>query len=130
MGLLNVGGEITRNALFDVAKVVRDLGNDIGYTAPKYGFDINTAAVVRTIHAQSPDISQGVCVQNATQQRALITTFAPVRTRSRHRAAPRCRVQSQPAALSSAIWTISTMCGAHADNGWNDWVRPRIGKPM
>jgi hypothetical protein len=50
--------------------------------------------------------------------------------RSRHRAAPRCRAQSQPAALSSAIWTISTMCGAHADNGWNDRVRPRIGKPM
>ncbi len=60
MGLLNVGGEITTKALFDVAKVVRDLGNEIGYTSPKYGFDINTAAVVRTIHAQSPDISQGV----------------------------------------------------------------------
>ena len=60
MGLLNVGGEITTNALFDVAKVVRDLGNEIGYTSPKYGFDVNTAAVVRTIHAQSPDISQGV----------------------------------------------------------------------
>ena len=60
MGLLNVGGEITTKALFDVAKVVRDLGNEIGYTSPKYGFDVNTAAVVRTIHAQSPDISQGV----------------------------------------------------------------------
>jgi S-adenosylmethionine synthetase len=60
MGLLNVGGEITTHALFDVAKVVRELGNEIGYTAPKYGFDVNTAAIVRTIHAQSPDISQGV----------------------------------------------------------------------
>ena len=60
MGLLNVGGEITANALFDVAKVVRDVGNEIGYTSPKYGFDVNTAAIVRTIHAQSPDISQGV----------------------------------------------------------------------
>ena len=60
MGLLNVGGEITTDALFDVAKVVRDLGNEIGYSAPEYGFDVNTAAVVRTIHAQSPDISQGV----------------------------------------------------------------------
>jgi S-adenosylmethionine synthetase len=60
MGLLNVGGEITTKALFDVAKVVRDLGNEIGYTSPKYGFDVNTAAVVRTIHAQSPDISMGV----------------------------------------------------------------------
>lgn len=60
MGLLAVGGEVTTKAMFDVAKVVREIGNEIGYTAPKYGFDVNTAAVVRTIHAQSPDISQGV----------------------------------------------------------------------
>ena len=60
MGLLIVGGEITTQALFDVAKVVRDLGNEIGYVSPKYGFDVNTAAVVRTIHAQSPDIDAGV----------------------------------------------------------------------
>ncbi len=65
MGLLNVGGEITTDALFDVAKVVRDLGNEIGYSAPEYGFDVNTAAVVRTIHAQSPDISQGVTQEGA-----------------------------------------------------------------
>ena len=30
-GLLNVGGEITTKALLDVAKVVRELGNEIGY---------------------------------------------------------------------------------------------------
>ena len=60
MGLVAVMGEVTTDALFDVAKVVRELGNEVGYTAPKYGFDVNTAAVVRTIHAQSPDISQGV----------------------------------------------------------------------
>jgi len=60
MGLLNVGGEITTKAMFDVAKVVRELGKEIGYTSPKYGFDVNTAAVVRTIHSQSPDISMGV----------------------------------------------------------------------
>jgi S-adenosylmethionine synthetase len=60
MGMLIVGGEITSKALFDVAKVVRDLGNDIGYTSPEYGFDVNTAAVIRTIHEQSPDISMGV----------------------------------------------------------------------
>ena len=60
MGMLIVGGEVTTNALFDVARVVRDVGNEIGYTSPKYGFDINTAAIVRTIHAQSPDIALGV----------------------------------------------------------------------
>lgn len=60
MGLLIVGGEITTTALFDVSKVVRELGNKIGYTSLKYGFDVNTAAVIRTIHPQSPDISMGV----------------------------------------------------------------------
>ena len=60
MGLVNVGGEITTKALFDVAKVAREVGNEIGYTSPEYGFDVNTAAIIRTIHAQSPDISMGV----------------------------------------------------------------------
>ena len=60
MGLLLVGGEVTTKALFDVAKVVRELGIDIGYTSPKFGFDANTAAVIRTIHPQSPDIDLGV----------------------------------------------------------------------
>jgi S-adenosylmethionine synthetase len=60
MGLIIVGGEVTTHALFDVAQVVREVGNDIGYTDPVYGFDINTAAIMRTIHAQSPDINAGV----------------------------------------------------------------------
>lgn len=60
MGMLIVGGEVTTKALFDVAKVVREIGNEIGYTSSKYGFDVNTAAVIRTIHAQSPDIALGV----------------------------------------------------------------------
>jgi S-adenosylmethionine synthetase len=60
MGLVNVGGEVTTNPLFDVARGVRDVGNEIGYTSPRYGFDINTTAIVRTIHAQSPDIALGV----------------------------------------------------------------------
>ena len=60
MGLLIVGGEVTTTALFDVGKVVRDVGNAIGYTSPLYGFDVNTAAVLRTFHVQSPDIDLGV----------------------------------------------------------------------
>jgi S-adenosylmethionine synthetase len=60
MGLLIVGGEITTTALFDVGKVVRDVGNAIGYTSPAYGFDVNTAAILGALHAQSPDIDLGV----------------------------------------------------------------------
>src|SRR5512144_1046012 len=60
MGMLIVGGEVTTTALFDVAKLAREVGNEIGYTSPEYGFDVNTAAILRTIHAQSPDIDLGV----------------------------------------------------------------------
>lgn len=60
MGVLVIGGEVTTTALFDVAEVARKVGNDIGYTSPVYGFDVNTAAILRTIHAQSPDIALGV----------------------------------------------------------------------
>ena len=60
MGVLIIGGEVTTTALFDVAELARKVGNLIGYTSPAYGFDINTAAIVRTIHAQSPDIALGV----------------------------------------------------------------------
>ncbi len=59
MGLVNVGGEITTTALFDVANVAREIGNEIGYVSPEYGFDVKPAAIIRTIHAQSPDISMG-----------------------------------------------------------------------
>jgi S-adenosylmethionine synthetase len=60
MGVLIVGGEVTSTAMFDVAELARKVGNQIGYTSPVYGFDVNTAAVVRIIHAQSPDIDLGV----------------------------------------------------------------------
>ena len=63
MGLVNVGGEITTKALFDVASVARQIGNEIGYVSPEYGFDVNTAAIIRTIHAQSPNVSMGVSKQ-------------------------------------------------------------------
>src|SRR5512140_1908727 len=60
MGVLIIGGEVTTTALFDVAEVARKVGNEIGYTSPAYGFDVNTAAIPRTIHVQSPDIDLGV----------------------------------------------------------------------
>ena len=60
MGILIVGGEATTSAMFDEAKVARKVGSNIGYTSPLYGFDVNTAAIVRTIHTQSPDIDLGV----------------------------------------------------------------------
>lgn len=60
MGLIIVGGEITTTAYVDVINVARDVVKQVGYTHPKYGMDYETCAIVNTIHAQSPDIAQGV----------------------------------------------------------------------
>ncbi len=58
--LVLVGGEITTNTYVDVQTVVRDIAREIGYTDSAYGLDCNSMAVMDMIHAQSPDINQGV----------------------------------------------------------------------
>jgi len=60
MGLILVGGQITTSALFDIEQVVRKLGNEIGYTSAKYGFDANAGTILRSFHRQSSDINLGV----------------------------------------------------------------------
>ncbi|QTQ10781.1 methionine adenosyltransferase [Treponema parvum] len=59
-GLVLVGGEITTSTYVDVQSVVRDIAQTIGYTDADYGLDCNSMAVMNAIHAQSPDINQGV----------------------------------------------------------------------
>lgn len=59
-GLVVVAGEMTTSTYIDVPKVVREIIKDIGYTDPTVGFDWENCAVVTSIDAQSPDISQGV----------------------------------------------------------------------
>jgi len=59
-GLVVVAGEMTTSTYIDVPKVVRGIIKDIGYTDPNIGFDWENCAVVTSIDAQSPDISQGV----------------------------------------------------------------------
>lgn len=60
MGLLMVGGEFTTTEGLDVDKLVREVGREIGYTSMADGFDVNTAAILRCMHPQSPDISLGL----------------------------------------------------------------------
>ena len=60
MGLIIVGGEITTTGYVDVINVAREVIRNIGYTHPKYGLDYRTCAILNAIHAQSPDIAQGV----------------------------------------------------------------------
>ena len=58
--LVLVGGEITTNTFVDVQQAARNIAREIGYTNSDYGLDCDSMAVLNMIHAQSPDINQGV----------------------------------------------------------------------
>lgn len=59
-GLVVVAGEVTTTAYADVQKIARETLKEIGYTDPSFGIDCYDAGVLVSIHAQSPDIAQGV----------------------------------------------------------------------
>ncbi|MBN2052057.1 methionine adenosyltransferase [Candidatus Woesearchaeota archaeon] len=59
-GSIHVAGEVTTKGFADVQKIARDVLKRIGYTDPRFGIDFEDAGVWVAIHAQSPDISQGV----------------------------------------------------------------------
>ena len=69
-GIVVVAGEVTTKARFDVQDVVRKTIKEIGYDKPEYGFDADTCSVMVSIHAQSPDISQGVTATENKDQGA------------------------------------------------------------
>ncbi len=59
-GMVLIGGEITTNTYVDFQEIARGVAKRIGYDRPEYGLDYNSMAVLSTVHAQSPDIDQGV----------------------------------------------------------------------
>lgn len=59
-GLVVVAGEIRTQGYVDMAKVVRDRINAIGYDDGEIGFDGDACGVLITIDEQSADIAQGV----------------------------------------------------------------------
>jgi len=68
-GFVAVAGEVTSKAKFDKKaqeELVRKIIREIGYDKPELEFDANTCEVMLRLHAQSPDISQGV---TATEDR-------------------------------------------------------------
>jgi S-adenosylmethionine synthetase len=67
-GLVFVGGEITTTAYIEVQDLVRQVIRDIGYTKADYRFDADSCSVISAIHAQSPDIAQGVDTGGAGDQ--------------------------------------------------------------
>ena len=69
-GIVVVAGEVTTKAKFDIQQVVRNTIKEIGYDKPEYGFDADSCSVLVSIHAQSPDISQGVTATDDKDQGA------------------------------------------------------------
>ena len=69
-GVVVVAGEVTTKAKFDIQQVVRNTIKEIGYDKPEYGFDADSCSVMVSIHAQSPDISQGVTATDNKDQGA------------------------------------------------------------
>ncbi len=59
-GTVIVAGEVTTKGFADVQTIARKKLKEIGYTDPRFGIDYEDAGVLVAIHAQSPDISQGV----------------------------------------------------------------------
>jgi len=72
-GFVAVAGEVTSNAKFDKKsqeELVRKVIREIGYDKPELEFDANTCEIVLRLHAQSPDISQGVTATDDKDQGA------------------------------------------------------------
>ncbi|MBN1553742.1 MAG: methionine adenosyltransferase [Phycisphaerae bacterium] len=65
-GLVVLSGEVTvhnekaERELLRADEIARDTIREIGYTHPEIGFDYQSCGVVKALHSQSPDISQGV----------------------------------------------------------------------
>jgi S-adenosylmethionine synthetase len=72
-GLVVLAGEVTvhnaeaEKTLLNIEDVVRRTIQRIGYTDPAIGFDFQSCAVLRAIHSQSADISQGVTAEKNPQ---------------------------------------------------------------
>ncbi len=69
-GLLVVAGEVTSQASVDAQTIARTVISDIGYTDSAYGIDAEHAGILIGIHAQSPDIAQGVNQASVEEQGA------------------------------------------------------------
>jgi S-adenosylmethionine synthetase len=66
-----IAGEITTRAPLNrqnIDRLVRSVVEEIGYTDPRIGFAASTCQVNCHLHAQSPDIAQGVDVGGAGDQ--------------------------------------------------------------
>jgi len=75
-GLVVLSGEVTvhnkkaEKALLTAEDTARQVIKSLGYDDPATGFDYRSCAVIKTLHSQSPDISQGVTKRKGKEQGA------------------------------------------------------------
>lgn len=72
-GFVVVAGEVTSKAKFnekDQDELVRKVIREIGYDKPELEFDANSCEIILKLHAQSPDISQGITATDDKDQGA------------------------------------------------------------
>ena len=67
-GLAVIAGEVTVEGYVNVAKIVRETINEVGYTDTSLGHDGDTCGVMVAIQEQSPDIAVGVDTGGADDQ--------------------------------------------------------------
>jgi S-adenosylmethionine synthetase len=121
-GLVVLAGEVTvhnakaEQALLAAEDTAREIIRQIGYDDPAIGFDYRSCAVIKTIHGQSADISQGVNSGKGKEQGAgdqgLMFGFACTETR---------RLMPLPIQLAHRI---TAALSEARESGLVKWLRP------